>query len=297
MSKKTANAKGAKGKAPGKVIAPRAKPAAVVAHAAAREESVSLGKRRSFSSIDRLPEATRDLLFERLADPAFTYRDIQDFVLIETTPDELRAKATEMLDAAHQRVFGRPRAPEGSGDGGSGGENGERGADREMVKTYERERRGVHGWARDQARARGLAPPALLSDDALSRAYASFVRVSADLNRHAKMFRAMVESAGDGATMAMAESTAGLLILKVQDALQKATTVKKMQGLEKLLGSAAQWYKALVAGEKVKQTRAHLVAQVHRHYVEIVRAEFESDPELKERLLAILARAKEGATQ
>lgn len=298
-TKKTAATPGAK-KPAAKALARGSgggKPAAVVNHQREREDSIALGKRRSFSSIDRLPEPTRELLFERLADPAFSYRDLQDFVLLETTPEPLRAEATTRLDAAHQRVFKRARAPEGSGDGGSGGESTKRGAGRATTKVYERERKAIYAWARDAARERGLAPPALLTDDALSRAYGSFVRVSADLNRHARMFRSMVESAGDGAIMAMAESTAGLLILKVQDALHKATTVKKMAALEKLLGSTAQWYKAIVAGEKVKQTRSHLLAQVHRHYVEIARDEFDAEPELKARINEALERARRRAEQ
>lgn len=298
------NAKIGERKAGGKAIAlraPRPKPAGVVKSEEERDARFALGKRRSFTTIDRLPESVRETLLERLGDPAFTYSDLQDFTLIETCPTEagVRAEVTRLLDEAYAKAFETPRNPEGSGAGGTGGAHG-RGAgkrQRERGTRYAIARRKACEWARAACDRHRLGSPTLLTDDALSRAYTSFVRTRAELTRCSKMFRSLIESGGDLATMSMVETTAQLLITKVQVHVDEADNFKKLNALNNLLNTTAQWYKAIVAGEKAKQSRAHVVETVHRRYIQLARDEFAADPDLNQRVFAVLERAREGAAQ
>ena len=274
MSKKPHSAKLAKG------AKPKPKPAAVVRY---EQDAAALrirGGRRSFGKVDRLPREVRERVLELQSHPNFTYSDMQDLVLIETTPEPLRAEALKRLDAAYEKAHGRARPSNGSGGPGLPAAPGAKGPKRDRNAAYQRERHAIYEWAFGECQARELDPPFLLSDDNLSRMRKREFLANAELRERVEVLKWVLEERGLDAVKALPLAALGYYAMKMSDAVLAARNTKELVRLAPGMNVVANGLRAITAEEKHAHQRDVAVKgaldQVHARF----KRRLKSRPEL-----------------
>jgi len=251
-----------------------------------RPRSAPLGRRRSSSSLDRMPDAVYEQVLLMMEDPSrYSYQDIIDIVLVETTPGEpswLRAGLRERLEA------GRAIYVEAKSD--------------ENLERYSNARDEALAWVQEQMRLKGIAPvpgtdgPIKLSNSSISRRYHSAVRAAREIERTADIWARTWKGADATQTLAMIHTASSMLQAALIEFMAGGASIKQLNKIQGLLKAAASYARAAVEVEKASRENRRVYEQVRGELAAEVRRVLDEHPRERDIVLKVVDTAFERAT-
>lgn len=267
----------------------RAKARDGVSKAQRAADIVRLTRRRSFSKIDRLPEALRKWVRDAYFDGAVEYADISRRVLIETAHPDLRAKLADDLDWAQRRAL------ELHPDDGVA-----------RSAEYIRLRQGVYEKLLAHPKTRAAAKkgeagagggagaggdPVLLNHDVISRDYRRAAQSLREMEEHMAI-------AGDALQRAGSRSVASLALVLANNLMIRSIRIvaesddATLEDKHKFLASVSRFAKVAVDFDRSRPAdeRAYqqAVADLEAELLPI----FDARPDVRDELLAALRESR-----
>jgi hypothetical protein len=282
MSKKKKPAKKPKTK---KKAAKKAGSGGARASKAQRAADISrLSRRRSFSKVDRLPEALRKWVRDAYFDGSIEYADISRKVLIETAHPELRQKIADDLDWASRHAL------ELHPDDGV-----------ERAAEYIRLRQGIYdkvcSHPKTMAASRKGEPwgdPVLLNHDVISRDYRRAAQSLREMEEHMAI-------AGDALQRAGSRSVASLALVLANNLMIRSIRIvaesddAALEDKHKFLASVSRFAKVAVDFDRSRPADERAYQQALADLEAELLPLFDSRPDIRDELIAALRESKEEA--
>lgn len=242
---------------------------------------VRLSRRRSFSKVDRLPEALRKWVRDAYFDGSIEYADISRKVLIETSHPELREKIGDDLDWASKRAL--ELHPE---DGV------------QRAAEYIRLRQGVYeklcAHPKTMAAARKGEPwgdPVLLNHDVISRDYRRAAQSLREMEEHMAI-------AGDAMQRAGSRSVASLALVLANNLMIRSIRIvaesddAALEDKHKFLASVSRFAKVAVDFDRSRPADERAYQQALADLEAELLPLFDSRPDIRDELIAALRESK-----
>lgn len=249
--------------------------------ALARPRSAPLGRRRSASTIDRLPEHLYEMFMTMVEEPErYTYQDIIDVILIESAPGEpswLRAGIRDRIEAG-KAVYDAAKTDEN-------------------LDRYVEARNAAHEWALAEMHAKAIAPlegtsgPIKLSHSAIGRRYLSAVRAAREVERNADLWARTWKGADATQTLGMIHTASAMLQTTLIDFMAGGANVKQLNKINGLLKAAASYARAAVEVERATRENRRQYDACKHELASEVRRVLDEHPRERDHLLTVIDKA------
>lgn len=243
-----------------------------------------LARRRSFSKIDRLPEALRKWVRDAYFDGSVEYADISRKVLVETAHPDLREKVANDLDWAQRK------AHETHPDDGVA-----RAAEYIRLRQNVYEKLLANPKTTAAARRGELGgDPVLLNHDVISRDYRRAAQSLREMEEHMAI-------AGDALQRAGSRSVASLALVLANNLMIRSIRIvaesddAALEDKHKFLASVSRFAKVAVDFDRSRPADERAYQQALADLEAELLPLFDSRPDIRDELINALRESKEGA--